>query len=297
MKKEAVGHTKMKRLCRRLNLQTWQAVGLMELIWQITASETPEGDIGRLSDEDIALAIDYRGDEKVMIGALVDAGWVDQDPIFRLVIHDWFDHCPDYVHLHVARTKRYFVRTNKNSPTEVVVPKLTRLGGDEKKQAHEYYNSALAVRTQGARNSSLCAPPNLTLTTEEESSAPTPPSAAPSGPLAQVELDPTKNLVVVPPVSSARARTALKAPAPAPLNGNGKLHRHYPFAELWLSLSEPYPNKTDLPLAQFELLTKCEAKDDPQGYVDGMVAEVHRSLSDASWRPPALAKWIQEYHP
>ena len=76
MKREAVGHTKMKRLCRRLDIPQWQGVGLLESIWHLTAREAPRGDIGKLSDEDIALAIDYRGDESKLIEALIASGWL-----------------------------------------------------------------------------------------------------------------------------------------------------------------------------------------------------------------------------
>jgi hypothetical protein len=63
MKRQAMSHTKMKRLCRRLDSPLWQCVGILESIWHLTARETPRGNIGKLSDEDIAVAIDYRGDE------------------------------------------------------------------------------------------------------------------------------------------------------------------------------------------------------------------------------------------
>ena len=92
MKREAIGHTKMKRLCRRLDIPLWQAVGLLETLWGLTAREAPRGDIGKLSDEDIALAIDYRGAESKLIEALIGSGWLDRDPVERLVIHDWADH-------------------------------------------------------------------------------------------------------------------------------------------------------------------------------------------------------------
>jgi hypothetical protein len=74
MKREAVGHTKMKRLCRRMDIPLWQAVGLLESLWHLTARECPAGDIGKLSDEDIALALDYRGDESAMIEAVCSVG-------------------------------------------------------------------------------------------------------------------------------------------------------------------------------------------------------------------------------
>ena len=139
----------MKRLCRKMDIPLWQAVGILEMLWQVTAREAPRGDIGKLSDEDIALGLDYRGDEGALIGCLVDCGWIDRVPEFRLVIHDWQDHCDDSVHMKLARAQQYFVGGE--------IPKIARLGGSERKQAQEFYNrahgngdpcahSALAVR-------------------------------------------------------------------------------------------------------------------------------------------------------
>lgn len=148
MKREAVNHTKMKRLCRRLDLPVWQAVGLLESIWKLTESETPRGDIGRLSNEDIALAIDYRGNEDEMIEALVASEWLERDEEHRLIVHDWPDHCPDMVHIRLARTKQHFVRT--------VAPRLSRLGGKEREECAQFYASC-AQTAQSVRT--LCAPP------------------------------------------------------------------------------------------------------------------------------------------
>ena len=103
MKREAVGHTKMKRLCRRMDIPLWQGVGLLEALWHLTARECPRGDIGRLSDEDIALGIDYRGDETALVQALIGAGWIDTNPECRLLIHDWSEHADMAVHLGLAK--------------------------------------------------------------------------------------------------------------------------------------------------------------------------------------------------
>ena len=147
MKREAVSHTKMKRLCRRLDLPLWQAIGLLESLWLLTGREAPRGDIGKLTDEDIALGIDYRGDEATMIDALVASGWMDRDPAGRLVIHDWADHADDAVHMRLARARQLFVGGR--------APKLTRLTGKERECAHEFYERAYAVRTDGAQNEGL----------------------------------------------------------------------------------------------------------------------------------------------
>jgi hypothetical protein len=132
MKREAIVHTKMKRICRRLDIPLWQGIGLLESIWHLTARETPRGDIGKLSDEDIALAIDYRGDESALIDALVASGWIDRDPVARLMIHDWHEHADDGVQMRVARAHQHFVHGH--------APKLTRLPTKEKELASQFYS-------------------------------------------------------------------------------------------------------------------------------------------------------------
>jgi hypothetical protein len=147
LKREALTHTKLKRLCRRLNIPTWQGVGLLESIWHLTAREAPRGDIGKLSDEDIALAIDYRGDESQLVEALVASGWIDRDPVERLCIHDWHDHADDAVHMKLARGRQYFVGGR--------APKLSRLTGKEREAAHEYYQSC--AQSHAHENTDPCA--------------------------------------------------------------------------------------------------------------------------------------------
>lgn len=132
MKREAFGHTKMKRLCRRLNIRLWQAVGILESLWALTARECPRGDVGRLSDEDIALGIDWVDEPAILIEALRSSGWIDEDSIDRLVIHDWYDHSDDSVHMKLARAHLYFVGT--------VPPKLSRLNAKERESCEQFYN-------------------------------------------------------------------------------------------------------------------------------------------------------------
>ena len=134
MKREAVGHTKMKRLCRRLDIPLWQGVGLLESLWHLTAREAPRGNIGKLSNEDIALGIDYRGDEGKLLEALVETGWLDRHPVERLIVHDWSDHADDAIHARLARTHAFF--------SDGRVPKLVKLTLDERRAAKEFYDAA-----------------------------------------------------------------------------------------------------------------------------------------------------------
>ena len=167
----------MKRLCRRMDIPLWQAVGIMEMLWQVTAREAPRGDIGKLSDEDIALALDYRGDESALIDHLVAAGWIDRDPSHRLVIHDWYDHADDAVHMRIARSRQFFVRGER--------PKLARLGGDERTNALKFYESVPAVRTNeavehGPRLGPAWAPPGPRLDLGQDPTAQTALCACPN---------------------------------------------------------------------------------------------------------------------
>jgi hypothetical protein len=136
MKKEAANHTKMKRLCRYLDVPRCMAAGIMELLWHLTSVEAPAGDIGKLSNEDIALGIDYRGDEDALIAALQKAGWIDEHPDHRLVIHDWWDHCEDSVHMKLARLRRCFA---DGKP-----PKLARLPKPERLAAEKHFGTFTA---------------------------------------------------------------------------------------------------------------------------------------------------------
>ena len=145
MKREAIGHTKMKRLCRRLDVPQYQAAGILESLWHTTAREAPRGDIGKLCDEDIALAIDYRGDEVRLIEVLVSCGWIDRDPVERLVIHDWWEHADEAVNNRLARARLHFVGGHP--------PKLTRLPSKEREAAAEFYSMS-APQTHDARTAS-----------------------------------------------------------------------------------------------------------------------------------------------
>lgn len=150
MKREAVGCTKMKKLCRRLDLRQWQAVGILESLWFLAAKEAPRGDIGRLSNEDIALGLDYEGDADELIDALLD-GWLDKSEHHRLIVHDWHEHSDDAIDLRLARTGRLYANGN--------VPRMNRLSKKEREvicSSHGWNQDFLA---QKATKSHEKAPP------------------------------------------------------------------------------------------------------------------------------------------
>lgn len=103
VKRSAMGHTKLKKLCRRLQLPLFSAVGLLECLWHLTAREAPRGDVGRLSDEDLALALEWDGEAESLVAAFVECGWMDRSPRYRLLIHDWHEHADEATKLFLKR--------------------------------------------------------------------------------------------------------------------------------------------------------------------------------------------------
>ncbi len=97
MKKDTPQKAKFRRLMRRLGQPECMVAGVLEMIWNVAQHNALAGDIGRLSNEDIAAMIGYPGDADDLIAALVETGWLDEDPQHRLVIHNWEKHAPRWV--------------------------------------------------------------------------------------------------------------------------------------------------------------------------------------------------------
>jgi hypothetical protein len=92
MKRGTIEHPKTRRLMRLLEIPRYAAVGLLESMWHATAKWTPRGDLGQLSDQDIADALEWEGDATELITALLTAGWLDPSEEYRLLVHHWIDH-------------------------------------------------------------------------------------------------------------------------------------------------------------------------------------------------------------
>lgn len=63
------------------------AIGHLQFLWWYAAEYAPDGDLNRLSDEEIAEACYWHGDPGAFMALLVQTGFVDANRH----IHDWFD--------------------------------------------------------------------------------------------------------------------------------------------------------------------------------------------------------------
>ena len=103
MLKGAFTSPKIRLLAVKLGVPFPHALGICGMLWNFTANHAPCGDVGRHDDASIAIAVEWPGDPKALVAALVGTRLVDEHPQHRLVIHDWEHHCPHYVRSKVAR--------------------------------------------------------------------------------------------------------------------------------------------------------------------------------------------------
>jgi hypothetical protein len=122
MKREATNNTKMRKLCRYLKIPLYQAVGILELLWHQTAKETPQGDIGKKSNEDIALFMEYLEDENTLINALIHSGWLEVSRTHRLIVHDWHEHADKHVKERLRRLELPFLSLLQEAEGAAQVP-------------------------------------------------------------------------------------------------------------------------------------------------------------------------------
>jgi hypothetical protein len=108
MKKGTTELIKFQMLRTRLGENRRCVAGLLECLWQGVASNCMHGDIGRFSDEEIAAMVDWNGNGAELIDHLVGTGWLDRHSEFRLVVHDWSTHAPNYVKGNVKQSGKPF---------------------------------------------------------------------------------------------------------------------------------------------------------------------------------------------
>ena len=100
MKNCCMGHLKTEALVKALGLRKYEAIGILECLFQFAQSSAKEGNIGKYSNLQIALAMGWvdgdvdKGldDADRLIDALLTCGFLDNDPDHRLIIHDWEEH-------------------------------------------------------------------------------------------------------------------------------------------------------------------------------------------------------------
>lgn len=98
MKIDGLTHPKTKELAFTLDIPLPHAIGLLELLWAFVAQQTPRGNVGKWSNQVIASESGWQDDADRFIDSLVSVGFLDENDEHRLLVHDWKEHCPNWVH-------------------------------------------------------------------------------------------------------------------------------------------------------------------------------------------------------
>jgi hypothetical protein len=104
-----IDHPKFARLKMLLRSTKGPTLGYLEALWHFTGRYTPQGNIGKYSDEEIEAWIEWEGEPGALIAALLKAGWVDASEEHRLIVHDYHQHADDAAKLANKRSGCDFV--------------------------------------------------------------------------------------------------------------------------------------------------------------------------------------------
>lgn len=99
----------MHLLAESLKQPLYSAVGIMEMLWHFVGQNAPRGDIGSVPDRQIAAAVAWDGKTDKLIDGLVSSVWLDRHEEYRLVVHDWPEHCEQSVRKWLLRNKKGFL--------------------------------------------------------------------------------------------------------------------------------------------------------------------------------------------
>lgn len=105
-------HPKFASLKAVLKQPKGATLGWLEALWHFTGRFTPQGNIGKYTDEAIEAWVEWNGEPGMLIGALIHAGWIDRDETYRLLVHDWNQHADKATKNALQRANlTFFVRT------------------------------------------------------------------------------------------------------------------------------------------------------------------------------------------
>ena len=110
VKSGTIEKVKFSVLKNLLNIPRFQVIGLLEGLWYLTALNAPDGAIGRFTDLEIASWLEWSDSPDTLIQAFLTAGFIDPCEHYRLLIHDWPEHCPMYIRGNLAKHKKDFAK-------------------------------------------------------------------------------------------------------------------------------------------------------------------------------------------
>jgi hypothetical protein len=108
LKLDALDHPKTFDFAGRLEVSRPTAIGHLELFWHFVAKHAPRGNIGKFPNTSIARACDWTGDPEAFLQALLKSALIDASEEHRFLVHDWPEHCPNWVRAQLQKLKTPF---------------------------------------------------------------------------------------------------------------------------------------------------------------------------------------------
>lgn len=107
--KDVPDHPKFNRLKVLLKANKLTALGILEGLWHFTGRFAPTGYVGKYEPAEIEAWLEWDGQEGHLIAALVKSKWLEDHPVHGLIVHDWEDWAPNWVHVELAKKALLFV--------------------------------------------------------------------------------------------------------------------------------------------------------------------------------------------
>jgi len=115
MKLDGLTHPKTKELAYTLGIPLPHAIGLLELLWAFVGQQTPQGNVGKWSNPVLAGEAGWNDCPDKFIEALVSVGFLDEHPDHRLLVHDWQEHAPNWVHAKLKKKNKRILSADLSS--------------------------------------------------------------------------------------------------------------------------------------------------------------------------------------
>ena len=131
MLRAAINHRKFGRLAEALGITRFAAIGLAECLWHLTATQAPQGDIGKLSDAEIAAGVFWpKRTASRLVQALMspEVRLLDSCNCHRIRVHDWNCHADQSVKKTLTKNRKRFLPCYLPDPRSVMVPESFRNG-------------------------------------------------------------------------------------------------------------------------------------------------------------------------
>lgn len=115
-------HRKTLRAAALLRVNRHQLIGHLHELWWWALDNVPaDGNLGDLTDMEIAQGAEWSGDPTEFVRALTDAGFIDETDDGRY-LHDWYDYAGKYLEKRAqdAERKRVARRKSGGRPADVL---------------------------------------------------------------------------------------------------------------------------------------------------------------------------------